>query len=102
MTNLADLRTEADDERPSVKIELSDGTEATLLPLMRLPQTARDTVLAKLKDLDSQDPSVTEQANRQAHIATAILRAVAGDQLAEELNGDHLLTMKVLSMWRSA
>lgn len=101
--NLDDLRTEADAEYPPVSIGLGDGTEATLTPLLRLSQTVRDTVMAKLQDLDSQDPAVTEQANRQAHIAADILRTVAdkGEQLLAELDGDQVLTMKVLSKWRA-
>ena len=100
--NLNDLRTEADAEHPPVPIGLSDGTDATLTPLLRLPQTVRDTVMAKLADLDGQDPAVTEQANRQAHIAADILRTVAdkGEQLLAELDGDVVLTMKVLRKWR--
>lgn len=56
--NLNDLRTEADAEHPPVNIGLGDGTDATLTPLLRLPQTVRDTVMAKLDDLDSQDAGV--------------------------------------------
>lgn len=102
--NLNDLRTEADAEHPPATVRLADGTDATLTALLRLPQTVRDTVMAKLADLDSQDPTVTEQANRQAHIAADILRAVAdkGEQLVAELDGDVVLTLKVLNGWRSA
>lgn len=101
--NLNDLRTEADAEHPPILIGLGDGTEATLTPLLRLPQTVRDTVTAKLDDLDGQDPAVTEQANRQAHIAADILRTVVdkGEQLLAELDGDVVLTLKVLGKWRS-
>jgi hypothetical protein len=95
------MRSEVDDEQPPVKITLSDGTDAVLLPLLRLPQVARDTVLVKLRDLDSKDPSIVEQANQQAHIAAIILRTVAGEQLVNELNGDQALTMKVLDKWRA-
>lgn len=102
LVNLDNLRTEADAEYPPVTIGLSDGTDATLTPLLRLPQTARDTVTAKLDDLDSQDAGVVEQANRQAHIAADILRTVAdkGEQLVAELNGNVVLTLKVLGKWR--
>ena len=103
MSTLDELRQEADAEHPPVPIRLSDGVEAMLTPLMRLPQTVRDTVMAKLADLDSQDASVDEQANRQAHIAADVLRLVAdkGEQLVAELDGDMVLTMKVLGKWRA-
>lgn len=101
--NLNDLRAEADAEHPPVTIGLSDGTDATLTSLLRLPQTVRDTVMAKLADLDSQDSGTEEQANRQAHIAADVLRLVAdkGEQLVAELDGDQVLTMKVLGKWRA-
>jgi hypothetical protein len=100
--NLNDLRAEADAEHPPVTIGLSDGTDATLTSLLRLPQTVRDTVMAKLADLDSQDAGTEDQANRQAHIAADVLRLVAdkGEQLLAELDGDVVLTLKVLGKWR--
>lgn len=103
MPSLSDLRAEADAEHPPVTVGLDDGTDATLTPLLRLSQTVRDTVMAKLADLDGQDGSVDDQANRQAHIAADILRQVAdkGEQLLAELDGDVVLTMKVLGQWRS-
>lgn len=103
MPSLNDLRAQADAEHPPVIIGLGDGSEATLTPLLRLPQTVRDTVMAKLADLDGQDASVDEQANRQAHIAADILRMVAdkGEQLVAELDGDQVLTIKVLGQWRT-
>lgn len=103
MDTLDTLRSTVDAEHPHIAIGLSDGTEAKLTPLLRLPQTARDTVMVKLDDLDNQDPSITEQANRQAHIAADILRIVAdnSEQLLAELDGDIVLTMKVLAQWRT-
>lgn len=102
MSTLDELRQEADAEHPPVPIGLSDGAEAVLTPLMRLPQTVRDTVMAKLADLDSQDSGSEDQANRQAHIAADVLRLVAdkGEQLLAELDGDVVLTLKVLGKWR--
>lgn len=103
MSTLDELRQEADAEHPPVPIGLSDGVEVVLTPLLRLPQTVRDTVMAKLADLDnSQDAGTEEQANRQAHIAADVLRLVAdkGEQLVAELDGDQVLTLKVLGKWR--
>lgn len=102
--NLNELRTQADADHPPIAVGLSDGTTATITPLLRLPQNTRDTVQVKLNDLDRQDQAVTAQANRAAHIAVDIIGTVAtdnGEQLVAEINGDLALAMAVLGQWRS-
>lgn len=98
------LRTEADTEAAPVKVVLADGSEAVLPLLLRLSQTARDTVRAQLADLDTIASDSPDDADRRAHLICAILRTVAdkGEQLVAELNGDVVVTDKVLDKWKQA
>lgn len=99
------LREEVEREFAPIKIGLSDGTDATLKSMVRLPKKTRDAVLDTLGSLeDSGDSESADDIQKMLDAATSILELVAdkGKQLTKEIGGDLALTMKVLEAWLAA
>lgn len=104
---LDSLREEVEKEYAPLKIQLSDGTEITLVSLLRLPKKSRDAVLAALDALDSEDEGTTTSAGVDSTLATALkvlelVSGTGGKRLVKELGDDLALTMKVLNSWTAA
>ena len=89
-----------------VKITLSDGTEVTLLSLLRLKGKDRKAVLEALDALEADDEaSTSDEVDLTLATALTVLELVAkdnGKKLVKELGDDLALTMKVLNAWTAA
>lgn len=106
------LREDVSKEFAPVKIGLSDGTEVTLRNLLRLGKKDRETVLEKLKVLESvgekkdddEAKTTIEDLDRLAEAGNDILLLVAdhGRKLVKELDGDFALILRVVETWMEA
>jgi len=103
---LDSLREEVEKEFAPVKITLSDGTEVTLLSLLRLKGKDRKAVLEALDALEADDEaSTSDEVDLTLATALTVLELVAkdnGKKLVKELGDDLALTMKVLNAWTAA
>lgn len=106
---LDSIREEVEKEFAPLKVGLSDGTEAVLKSLVRLNEKARKAVLAELKvieEVTSREDDATEADDVSALIAAIgkVLELVCdkGRQLAKEIDGDLLVSMKLLTQWMEA
>lgn len=105
---LDSMREEIEKEFAPCQFELADGKTVTLRNILRLPKAGREKVYAlldELADIQKQDDEgglvVTEKS---AEVALKILPLVAdseklGRQLAESIEDDLALTLRVFSTW---
>lgn len=104
------MRKQIDEEYAPVKAKLSDGSEAVLRPLLRLPSKDRANVLDLLDKMDAlesrEDTTQREHIEAISQMVLDLLKlAVGGDQgkkLANDLGDDTLLAMKLLRTWQEA
>ena len=97
--NLDSLREEIEKEFKPLQLEI--GTKVvTLSNLMRLPKKKRETVMARLKELESAD---SEQEVDVETISVEILGLVSDNAplLKAGLKDDLAMAMKILNLWMS-
>lgn len=101
---LDSLREEVERTYAPVKIGLADGSEITLVNLLRLPKKQRDLALATLKKIEGGEGSEDLDIDGMAATATEVLAAVADDggRLTKEIDGDAGLAFKLLEIWMAA
>ena len=106
---LDSIREEADKSFRPVVIELYDGSECTLVNLLRLPRKDRlrvTALLRKLEKMEGAEESDMEQDDVDLFLdtATEILTIVGdkGKKLVADIDGDLTVTMKVMEKWMDA
>lgn len=115
MTNsysLADLRADLDKEFAPLSLDLGAGKSVVLRNLLRVTDAEREAVLSALAEVDElhdgEDDSATspEDMSRLSRAVELVLTTVAepgkGPALAAALNGDLMLSMKVMERWTEA
>lgn len=99
---LDSLREELENEYKPVQIPLSDGTEAVLPSLLRLPKAVRKEVHKVLKDVDKLQDTKADDIDAMEALVLKVIRLVAGHhgpKLIEDLGDDLTLTLRVFSKW---
>lgn len=97
--SLDSLREEIEKEFAPLQLEIGTKT-VTLSNLMRLPKKKRDSVMAKLKELENAD-----QAEVDAEAISVDVLAEVSDNpelLRSGLEDDIALAMKILNLWMTS
>lgn len=108
---LETLKNDLDREFAPVVIEV-DGERLVLRNLLRVNETERAMILEALKEVetsnsddDEADLSVEEMQVLTSAVTNVLRSIVAdgkGDKLVNHIDGDLMLSMKVLEMWTEA
>lgn len=105
--NLADVRSELDEEYKSFTIDLGDARVVLRHPL-RVPSEQRDEVLRLIDTVSREVPEGEQRSGEQigeavAAIADLVAKVAdnpeAGRQLSEALAGDTPLALKLFQAW---
>lgn len=109
---LDSLREETERQFAPVKIGLSDGSEATMVSLLRLGKKDRESVNATLEDLNSvevDEETDSEELGLLIESLSKIFTIITdkSEQLLKEIDGDDLLVkltlmIQVLHKWMGA
>jgi molybdopterin converting factor small subunit len=102
---LESLREEVEREFAPLKITLRDGSEVTLINLLRLKKKERKEALALMDTLDTDEESQSdEELDAVEELAANLFGLVADrpDELLEEIGDDFQVLLRVLEMWMEA